>query len=139
MATAIAYIEGGNPVPNTATYEDGLRQVLAEYMETLDVRNELISFGEALTNISKYQRSTDRYFLLLLDPSTKELDVMGYSKNQLRQAELDFLDIEKAAHGTEQNVVLVSARSTAEVQRAYPNYFLDTSVFLDLMDAAIML
>lgn len=35
------------------------------------------------------------------------------------------------------DVVLVSVESLAALRRAYPNYFLDTEVFLDIVRAAV--
>jgi hypothetical protein len=137
MATAIAYKEDGNPVPNTPTYEDGLRTVLLDYCERLDVVNRLQTYGMALQELPNYQSRTDHYFLLVLDPLTKELEVRGYSSEDLEKADREYSTMERSIRGSEKNAVLVSVNSTTDLKRAYPNYFLDTSVFLDLVEWAV--
>lgn len=137
MGNAIAYKERSSPVPNTPSFEEGLSDVLIDYCERLDIENRLLTFGKALQELPHYQVPGDRYFLLVLDPSSKELEVRGYSAKQLEKAFHECSTMERFAKGSGKNVVLVSVSSTSDLRNAYPNYYLDTRMFLDLVDWAI--
>lgn len=137
MGNAIAYKEGGNSVPNTPTYDDDLKDTLLDHISDLDVSSQLRSFGNALQELPKYQIKSDHYFILLIDPYSKELQVWGYKKSDLQTASRDYSDIEKSIKGGEKNAVLVSVDKTSDLRKAYPNYFLDTTRFLDLVDWAV--
>jgi len=137
MGTAIAYMENSSAVPNTATYGNGLQLLLKDYMISLDVANQLRTYEKALLELPSYQKRGDHYFLLILDPLSKQLEVFGYKQSQLQLASKDYLAMEKSIRGSDKNAVLVSADSTVELRKAYPNYFLDTTAFLDLIDDAL--
>lgn len=78
------------------------------------------------------------YYLLRLDTTTSELTVEGYKSTQFDRASQDYLDAETAAKGkTGLDAVLVSVDSLAQLERAYPNYFADTRIFVQLMNQAL--
>jgi hypothetical protein len=54
-------------------------------------------------------------------------------KNDLNRASEEYLKIEREIAGNNFDVVLVSAESLEALRRAYPNYYLDTTIFLDLV------
>ena len=81
---------------------------------------------------------TARYFLLKLDLREKRVGVTGYAKDQLEKATADYLAVEKLEKsGGITDAVLVSVDSMANLRRAYPNYFLDTRVFVDAVNKAV--
>jgi len=136
MASAIAAMEKGNLVPNTDSDADSLKLTLRDYVEELNVVQQLLAYEKALTDLPNYQVPGDHYFLLLLNPEIPSLQVWGYKKNQLQQATNDYLDQERSIRGSNQNAVLVSAGSATDLRKAYPNYFLDTTAFLNLVRRA---
>jgi ppGpp synthetase/RelA/SpoT-type nucleotidyltranferase len=137
MGNAIAYREDGNPVPNTPTFEDSLRENLNDYVEELDVHDQLRGYEHTLRELRNYELRNDHYYLLVIDPYAKELEVYGYPESQLTKASRHYSEIEQEIRGGSKNAVLVSVDSVAELKKAYPNYFLDTSMFLELVEWAI--
>ncbi len=72
------------------------------------------------------------YFLMRLEVATGSLAVWSYAKRDLGRATKDYLRVERTYSGTGGvEVVLVSADSLQSLRRAYPNYFLDTRVFVE--------
>jgi hypothetical protein len=136
MGNAIACKERGNPVPNTPLFGDLLSDVLREYVEKLDVPAQLRGYENALQELPNYRGRGEHYFILVIDPYSKELEVWGYKKSELQMATEDYSTIEHSIKGSEKNAVLVSVEKTSDLKKAYPNYFLDTSVFLDLVEWA---
>ncbi len=136
MGTAIAKREKSNPVPGTPTEDSLLKSELIEYSKKLDVENHLHAYGEALQELEKLQDDA-HYFLLTLDPSTKKLEIVGYSDKELQKASDAYLTVEKQIKGSSKDAVLVSVDSIATLRKAYPNYFLDTKMFADLVKEAI--
>ena len=51
----------------------------------------------------------------------------------LQDAQRAYLEVEKQLQGSASDAVLVSVDSVAALQKAYPNYFLDTRVFIALV------
>jgi hypothetical protein len=80
------------------------------------------------------------YFLLELDPNaiTPLLNVTGFARDKTDEAQKAYAEAElrvKEKPGTD--AVLVSVDSISNLSRAYPNYYADTSVFLNLLDQAL--
>ncbi|MDB6108311.1 MAG: hypothetical protein JWR69_61 [Pedosphaera sp.] len=136
MATVIAQMENCNPVPSTPTLENA-KQLIYDYDNTLDALNLLKTYGAVISNIRNFQYSSDRYFLLLLQPGSKELEVRGYAKGSLKKASRDYEALENEIRGSGDIAVLVSANSIAELRKAFPNYFGDTTMFIDLVNQAL--
>lgn len=136
MGATFARMEKTNPVPDTPTDSNELQSELTGYFEKLDVQNHLHAYGAALQELENLQ-SDAHYFLLTLDPSTKKLEIVGYSRMELQKATEDYLAAEKLIKGTSKDAVLVSVDSLATLRKAYPNYFLDTNLFNELATKAV--
>ena len=125
-------------VPDTPTTKAELVAELRTLVKELDVIDSLQMFSTAI-NISQPGEKKDKhYFLLKLIPSQQQMTVSSFSRRQLDQATAAYLEVEKelkTQQGTD--AVLVSADSLANLRRAYPNYFLDTQVFLNELSRAI--
>ena len=75
--------------------------------------------------------------LLKLNPPEKIIYVTGFRRSESQLAAKSYLDAEREIQnipGAE--AVLVSVDSTRSLRKAYPNYFLDTEIFLQLMNDA---
>jgi len=137
MGSAIALRERTPIVPATPTSKAGLVQEIREYATRLDVEKMLRGYGTTLQALEMPKFKTARYFLLDLRPSEGKLTVTGFNGADLDQATTAYLDVEKSLQGPGSEAVLVSVESVESLRRAYPNYFLDTEVFLDAMRRAI--
>jgi ppGpp synthetase/RelA/SpoT-type nucleotidyltranferase len=139
MGSAIALREGTPTIPNTPQSRSELKDELRVCAQQLDVQNRLKIYGDALQGVPGIAAFPDaKYFLLELDLAGKRIAIRGYEDEFLEQATNDYLAVEKLEKsGKVSDAVLVSVDSMANLRRAYPNYFLDTRVFVDAVNKAI--
>ena len=78
-----------------------------------------------------------RYFLLELDPNAGSIAVSGFRAGEILRATNRYNEAEKQITESGGDAVLVSVDSLSALRRAYPNYFLDTRVFLDLLEETL--
>jgi ppGpp synthetase/RelA/SpoT-type nucleotidyltranferase len=140
MGSALALREGTPIIKDTPRNAITLRSELRQCAEQLDVQNRLKIYGDALQGVPNLDMFPDaKYFLLELDLKGKRIVVRGYQEKLLEQATTDYLQVEKMEKaGSITDAVLVSVDSMANLRRAYPNYFLDTRVFVDAVNKAIV-
>lgn len=138
MGTAIANRERCPSVPDTPASRSELADQLRAYADNLDVRGHLTAYHTALNVVRHPSLAGNHYFILRLDPVAKEVRVTGYRKGQLEQAQEDYQRAERRTFDQPgPDVVLVSVDRVNALQRAYPNYFLDTRLFLEELARAI--
>ena len=81
-------------------------------------------------------------YLLVLDINQASLVVRPFRKQELDLAETELLKIEMEKKGTV-DAVLVSVESIANLRKAYPNYYGDTTIFVqfcrDVLDGNLSL
>lgn len=137
MGSALAIRERTPLVPETPTNRVELLDELRHYADKLKVADRLREYGKALHAIST--ASPDAYyFLLQLDPQLGKLSVTGFKRNEAERAELQYAEAEKLAKDkAETDAVLVSVESVNALSKAYPNYFADTRMFLELMSQSV--
>jgi len=138
MGTVIASRERTAPVPNTPNAQGELIAELSHYATKLNVENRLRAFGNTLRTIEQGAETSSHYYLLKLDPDESQLTVVGFKMNELERAQQTYNEAENSVRdkaGTD--AVLVSVDSLAALRRAYPNYFADTRVFLELLNQAL--
>ena len=138
MGTALAIRERTAPVPDTPTSTRQLKKELRDYARKLDVEGHLHAYQTSLRFIGMPDFDYHYYLLQLQPGGTADdpgLTVYGYDKHDLERATEDYLEVERSTDDVD--AVLVSVDSLVSLQRAYPNYFLDTAVFLDAMNQAI--
>ncbi len=105
--------------------------------KALDVVKKLSTFGLAVKSVTEAPKSSD-YFLLVLKPEEKLVQITGYDRRNLKAATEHYLDEEKLAARTgKTQVVLVKAESVDALRKAYPNYFLDTHGFIEVLSTII--
>ncbi len=138
MGTAIAFWERTPVIPNTPSDKKELISELHAYTDRLDVTTRLKAYGAALEMVKRPSVADAHYFLLNLVPADRKVIVYGFKANELDQATEKYLEIERnitTQLGAE--AVLVSVESLESLRRAYPNYFLDTSVFINAVNRAL--
>ena len=135
MATFIAIREGCNPVPNTPTDPMLLNNEIRSLASELNVIQLLESY-KATLNFEGIPGA--RFYLLQLDSSKGQTLLRGFKKDEFEQAEQLYLSTEKELFGQHgKDAVLVSEGSLGSLKRAYPNYFADTNVFIEILSEAI--
>jgi Region found in RelA / SpoT proteins len=138
MSSWLATREGTPTVPDTPDNPTTLAQELRRYARSLDVVERLAAYGQAL-RYAEQQMETMRgghTFLLELNIPERTLLARTYADSLLAAEE--YSAVERAIEGDPtKDAVLVSVESLATLRRAYPNYFLDTSAFLESVREAI--
>jgi hypothetical protein len=135
MGAEVAHREGQPLVPGTPPVVGERRAELKRLASRLRVVERLAAYGETVRVLEdQVVRKDERHFLLDLDVEEGSLTVRTYSN--AAAAEEGYGALEGEAGG-DRDIVLVAVSSMAALRRAYPNYFLDTSVFLDLVATAV--
>jgi hypothetical protein len=83
-----------------------------------------------------------RFYLLELTPEENRLQIYGYRRDELDKAAEHYANTERRIQkegkdGKAMDAVLVSVDSLAALERAYPNYFADTGMFLGLLELVL--
>jgi hypothetical protein len=137
MGTVVAIEEGTTRVPGTPDDDDELVRGVVRYSGELGVINRLESFRQALKQTELLMTADARYFLLELDPNAGGIAISGFRARELYRATAQYAEAEKRIAESGGDAVLVSVDSIATLRRAYPNYFLDTEIFLGLLQRVI--
>lgn len=137
MGTALAFQEGTASVGGTPGKMGALVDELRAIATKLDVTARLRAYGLGLSILEDTKQNA-HYFLMVLEPSAAQVQVTGFSRDQLDEAQRQYLAAEKSILDKDDKLaVLVSVDSFTALQRAYPNYFLDTQLFLGIVEQAL--
>jgi len=138
MGSAIAGMEGTAPVEGTPTDKGELVSEIRDLEQKLDAIRRLRTYGTAPTILENPEVKGQHFFLLELNVAESKLAVTGYKSGSLDKAAADYLEAEKRFSSAQNgDAVLVSVESLASLRRAYPNYFLDTNMFVGLVEDAV--
>lgn len=129
VGSYFARLERCPPVPNTPPLASNLREEIRYLADHLHVIQVLQGYSATLREVERFTH--EKYFLVKLDPSTKEVQIHAFkaADSELANDRYTALETETAGDPDSQ-VVLVSVESVAALKRAYPNYFLDTTAFV---------
>jgi ppGpp synthetase/RelA/SpoT-type nucleotidyltranferase len=137
MGSAIALRERTPLVPGTPSGRARLISELEAYADDLGVVERLNSYANALNSL-EHAVENAHWYLLELDPSEGLLVVTGFKLADLTAAEEAYAAAEKKQRAEQRgDAVLVSVESVQALNRAYPNYFADTRVFVELLEQAL--
>lgn len=131
-SSAFAMMEGTPMVEGITGDARLLREKIAESMKVLNVEDSLKGFSGTIKVYEETRGTGDYYFLLILNPQENSLLLKTYGKDQFKQAMKDNIENEKKQRGIPgADTVLVSVNSIRDLPKAYPNYYLDTTHFID--------
>jgi ppGpp synthetase/RelA/SpoT-type nucleotidyltranferase len=146
-ASALAISEKASVIPGLPSSRGALARALAKMSADLQVRKKLDAYRTALKHTEKLDARKAGYYLLVLLPDTPELQIFSFSKRNAAGAYREYEKFERhipQAHQGRQlslfpelsdytgaQAVLVGADSLRSIRESYPNYYLDTKVFLD--------
>lgn len=137
MGSAIALKERRPLVPATPTKPSELIAEIRALSSQLHIEKVLQQWGAAVQLLTEHPPEADAY-LLVLDTENMTMRITAYQEDQRLDATQEYSRVEKEiAGGAKSQAVLVSVSSVRDLRRAYPNYFLDTSVFINAMKQAI--
>ena len=138
MSGVIAKIEGTPPVPGCPSSYRILRKEIAYLTRKLNVIKILSGLKASLEYIDRESKADTKYFVINLNLEKRVARISQFSSNQVRIAHEKYLALEKFyANSTASEIYMVSVSQASSILRAYPNLFLDTEKFLDLLDQTL--
>jgi hypothetical protein len=138
VGSAFAFVERTQPVPDTPNSPAELAREIVRLQSKLKVRATLDTYRRALQATEQRGFGDSALFLMALDPMARRLNVTAFKATAITLATDAYAAAEKqlSAHPGAQ-VVLVGSHSLATLRKAYPNYFLDTGLFLLQLERAL--
>jgi ppGpp synthetase/RelA/SpoT-type nucleotidyltranferase len=136
MSGALAFKENTAPVPGIPSGYSDLVKELREHARSLEVASRLRAFAASLQYYEGAQSKKNHYYLMEVNNASRTVSVIGFKQSESDKATAKYLEVEKKIKETSPNsdAVLVSVDSMNSLRQAYPNYFLDTGVFVDVME-----
>lgn len=138
VSSAFAYMEKMPVIPR---YQDLSLQktslAVADADKKLGALEKMKGFSAAVDYITKESKGWS-YHLIILNSLEGFVQVKPYDRNDFEQAMTDYSMSEKeASEGKKIEPVLVSAGPIDTLRRAYPNFFLDISDFVQIVSSII--
>lgn len=130
ISSVIAIQENTLVCPNSSENINDLVQEIKLLNKNHRIISILSGINLAIDYTQKNTKNKSNYYLLILDYSTKKVRIAEFKPSQLEAATKAYGNLEKE---TDKNVVLVSAKSFNELREAYPNYFVDISEFINMI------
>ena len=138
MSSIMAMKESKPLAPNTPTTFEELRDKIISLESKLGVITHLNAFRSSLKVLDTSPITLDaHYYLLELNITDRKSTMTGYKANELHKASEKYLSIERNITGKIIDAVLVSAESVGALKLAFPNYYLDTDLFLNVVKEVI--
>jgi ppGpp synthetase/RelA/SpoT-type nucleotidyltranferase len=137
-SAALATVEQAAPVPRFENINrDDLFSALSIAEQELKVFKRLQGFAVAADHINTV-RGRGAYHLITLDSQNRTVHITPYARSSLKQANIDYAAAEERTKAGEHiEAVLVAAGPIKSLRSAYPNYFLDTQLFVEEMQKII--
>lgn len=132
-SNAFAYLEKTNKVPQYSKLNeiDTYTKSLYEFNYN-KIESKLSAFSKISDVICDNQDFVGKYNLIMLDILKKEVNINVFSDLEL--ANTEFTKLEKQyINNDNYQIALVATENIQELKDAYPNYFLDTRLFMKKM------
>jgi len=140
VSSAFAKWENCPIVPNTPNNEKELFTRIKEKENELQIIKLMRSWNDAIKFLEQEEKKKKdwKFYLLELDIKGEKLNISAYTNKEKNKAIEDYSRAEKRNNGNkEYDVVLVGADTTHDLRKAYPNYFVDTKDFLELLQKIV--
>ncbi len=136
VSSAFAKMEHCPCVPNTPDSKEELYSSIKKKENELNVITKMNGWTHAM-QIFKSEIKPKRkvkFFLLELDIKGEKLNLKSYTQEEEKKAIDDYSALEKRHSGNkEYDVVLVGVDTVNDLEKAYPNYFVDCGEFLQYL------
>ena len=138
VSSYLAICENCPTVPGTLMTESEILPEMSDLFTKLNVNNVLSGWAATAHFPATPQDdkiATAAMYLLVLDPEKFSTTLYPYASDDLSDANAHYAKIEKEQPNLQ--AVLVAVDSLAALRAAYPNYYLDTTSFLGLVNNAV--
>lgn len=149
-ALALEFTEQPSLAAGSSVPRGYLARTLSRLGRGLQVRKRLTAYRTALKATERLDVRSAGYFLLVLLPEEPELQIFSFPKRSLDAATKEYERFERFipryARGQQlplfpeladysgAQAVLVGADSFKSIRDSYPNYYLDTEAFIEMID-----
>jgi Region found in RelA / SpoT proteins len=134
MGSALALREGTPLVENTPHAEQKLINELRSAASELRVTQRLHGWADMLHTLPREHIKNFKYLLLVLNTIENTIAVKGFQNR--REAGDAIAEMEQSKR-TDRDAVLVWVNSIKNLRAAYPNYYADTTAFLQALTVAL--
>lgn len=134
MGSVHARAENQAFIPSTPDNIAELRDEVRDLEARLRVRYLLKSYSSVTSHIQGYKTGKGYWYLLELSPSENKIHLRSYPTKHHASAKLAYEQAEQRFAGSTTQAVLVSVKSISDLQKAYPNFFGDTKLFVSTLD-----
>ena len=138
MSCSISLSEKSPVVPDAPATMKEIVPELSSLYTKLNVYKVLSGWSAATKHTKEHPSESVKEaaaYLLILDPEEFRVTISTYRKEELAAANARYAKVEKEQPNLQ--AVLVSVDSVAALRTAYPNYFLDTKAFINLVTKVI--
>ncbi|WP_051420639.1 RelA/SpoT domain-containing protein [Helicobacter pametensis] len=104
-------------------------------LQTLDASHSILKYLSALSVSTRLEkRKEDYYFVIWLNLQTRYLQINGFPKERYIEAQILYDALESKTSEENCDVVLISLDDFKQIQKAYPNYYLDCKTFIQTLE-----
>jgi ppGpp synthetase/RelA/SpoT-type nucleotidyltranferase len=129
MSSVLALKENCPRVPDAPKQESALIAEVKELAERLNVVPRLRHFGSSVKLLGDMNFKRSDYVVLQLDAESRAVTGWRFKLKDAEAASRWYYEQERTKPAGS-DVVMLNARDAAAIRRAYPNYFLDASAFI---------
>ena len=140
MGSAIALREKCPMVPGTPSDKDEIVRELRKLNNSLNVEAVLKGWNKAIEIVKSKSGPNAVSYVLEIDPVAYKVMYRGFTEEEADQASQLYLEREKEIATNPvpgAQAVLASVTSLQALPIAFPNYYLDTRVFIEAMNEAV--
>ena len=131
LVSSLFAIEEKQPiVPGTPENRNDIIREIQKLESKYHLFDQLKAYNVAAKTISRNKDAY--YYVLVLKADERLLTITSFQKNQIKEATEMYNNYENA--DSNNNVVLVSADSISALKKAYPNYFMNTKEFVEILE-----
>ncbi len=134
MGSALAMREGTPLVENTPHVEQELIAELRAAANELRVTHRLRGWADALQTLPRKHIKRFKYLLLALNTTENTIAVKGFQNRKEADEAIDEMERSKRS---DLDAVLVWVDSIKNLRAAYPNYYADTTAFLEALNVVL--
>ena len=136
MSGAIAEREGAPLPPGIPASMYQLSDEVRLLSSKLHVSNALKAYNITISYLGQLEERKARLLLVRMQPDEERVEIRGFRVTESQIANMEYDKLEKAIseENSADQAVLVRVDSVKALPRAYPNLFLDTQYFSNLVD-----
>jgi hypothetical protein len=131
MSSEFAEEEGCPPVPGVSENATERHKEIKELDKKLGAIKNLDSFKRIIERTARAEASRGTIFLIQYDPDREEVSIKTVPSYKVGSSQMGTAEEYESGKGRRIETVLVEVDAASDLRTAYPNYFLDVSMFVE--------